>query len=252
MRVLSASITALYLFFGLRLLLDSPELWQTLHSLKALRWRRLWVAAILIGTTELAVAAIGTQEAHYSGGLFVTDTFFSSITQPGIFWLAHVLYFGPILIVLPFLWRRMSRSIQQEGVGLTLCFALAVVIGAGSESRKLLNFYPFVVLFLADAVNGIVRGWRQVAVLAMLSFAISKVWLPMDHDLSLPWGGTIGWRALYVSSRGPWIDHTWYVLQLGLILLITLVLFRWLRPVPGGTATQPSVLPAAGSAGYRE
>jgi hypothetical protein len=227
---LSASVIALYLFFGLRTLLDSRGLWQELHPLRLLRSHGLWVAGLLLLLIEAGIVSLTVARADYSGWRFVADTLVSSIAQPGISCLAHVLFFGPILIFLPFLWRAMCRSIQRRGAGLTLCFALALVIAAGSESRKLMNFYPFVVLFLAGRVDRSVRESRQVALLAVFSLLVSKVWLPMGRDLPLPFLGTIPWRSLYVSSRGPWIDHPSYLVQGAILSVVAVLVYCSLRP----------------------
>jgi hypothetical protein len=77
-----------------------------------------------------------------------------------------------------------------------------------------MNFYPFVVLFLAEAVAGTIRGWGQVGALALLSFVFSKVWLPMDHDLRSLWLERLAGETSSFE-RGPWIDHAWYLLQGG-------------------------------------
>jgi len=242
---LSASVTALYLFFGLRTLLDSPGLWRDLRPQMVLRRRLVWAAMLSIGAIEAGVASIAVAHADYSGKRFVTDTFFSSITQPGIFYLAHVLFFGPMLILVPFLWGPMCRSIQRRGAGMTLCFTLALVIGAGSESRKLMNFYPFVVLFLAERVDRSVRESWQVGMLAILSLLLSKVWLPMGQDLPVPFLGTVPWRSLYASSRGPWIDHASYLLQGALVSIVTLLVYRSFRPALRSRAPDAQGLAAA-------
>jgi len=91
---LSGALTALYLFFGLRVRLDSPRLWEELRPLKALGRGRLWLAGFLMIAVEAGVASIAVADADYSGARFLADTFFSSVTQPGIFYLAHVLYLG--------------------------------------------------------------------------------------------------------------------------------------------------------------
>jgi hypothetical protein len=227
---LSASVTALYLFFGLRTLLDSPGLWRELRPLSVLSRRGAWGACLLLAGIEAGVASLAVAQAEYSGPRFVADTLFSSVTQPGIFCLAHILFFGPMLILVPFVWGPMCRSIQRRGAGLTLCFVLALAIGTGSESRKLMSFFPFVALFLAERLDRSVRGAWQVGMLATLSLLVSKVWLPMGQDLPLPLLGTIPWRSLYVSSRGPWIDHASYVLQGALVSIVAVLVHRSFRP----------------------
>ena len=62
---------------------------------------------------------------------------------------------------------------------------------------------------------------------ASLTFVCSKVWLRMDRALSVPYVGDIEWRSLYVSSRGPWIDHTAYLVQLLAMVPVVLLFCYW-------------------------
>lgn len=87
------------------------------------------------------------------------------------------------------------------------------MLGAGSESRKLLNFYPVIVLFLVQAAEPLFASRGRILTLAGLSLLFSKIWLPMAEPLTLPFVGEVGWRDLYASSRGPWIDHGWWAVQ---------------------------------------
>jgi hypothetical protein len=217
--------------------------WAELRPGLPLGRPRLWLAALLVAGLEAIVAAIAVAEGDYSGTRFVTDTFFSSVTQPGVFYISHVLFFGPLLIFVPFLWEPMCRAIERRGTGLVLCFALAVLIGAGSESRKLMNFYPFVVLILAERVDRSLRGWRPIGIIAALCVLVSKVWLPMGQDLDLPYLGTVAWRSLYVSSRGPWIDHGPYFFQGAVVAVLTLLVYRWLSAARADAAWPAEAAP---------
>lgn len=224
---LGAAIAALYLFFGLRPLLNSASLWRSFHPLGLLRRPWLWGAGLLLVTTEAMVRSIAVMPTELGPLSFVNDTFYTSVTQPGIFYLAHVLYFGPLLLFLPFLWPRVSSLVKRQGTGLISCFALALLMSVGSESRKLINFLPFVVLFLVQALEDLVTTPRRFATLAALALVFSKIWLPMDQALSIPFVGAVEWRSLYVSSRGPWIDHPTYVIQLVLVLLVIPLVYSW-------------------------
>ena len=51
----------------------------------------------------------------------------------------------------------------------------------------------------------------------------------MDQDLSIPFLGTVEWRSLYVSCRGPRIDHSSYLVQGSLVLIATVLVYRLLR-----------------------
>jgi hypothetical protein len=224
---LSMCIVGMYLFFGLRLLMDSKSLWTDLGPARIIRRPWFWIAGSFFVGMEVLVRSIDAAPTNMTHAKTVSDTFFTSITEPGIFFVAHTLLYGPLVLLLLFLWRPISENIRRQGTGLVLCFALALVMSVGSESRKLLNFYPFVALFLVLAAERFAGRTRRLATLAVLSLILSKIWLPMAREITLPFFGTFSWFKLYASSRGPWIDRGWYTVQLLVILAVALPVYLW-------------------------
>lgn len=223
----SVSLVGVYLFFGLSFLLDSRGLWNDLHPARLLRRQWFWIAGSVFLVAEVLVRSIDAEPTKFTHLKTVSDTFFTSITKPGIFFVAHVLLYGPLVVFLLFLWRPISRNIRRQGSGLILCFALALVLSVGSESRKLLNFYPFVALFLVQAAEGIATKSLRLATMAVFSLIISKIWLPMSHGVTAPFFGTVSWFTLYASSRGPWIDKQWFAVQLPVVAALALLAYMW-------------------------
>lgn len=234
--LLSVLFVGTYLFFGLRYLLDSKALWADLHPAHIVRRSWFWIAILFFVVTEILIRSIDVTPTNMTHIKTVSDTFFTSITAPGIFFVAHTLLYGPLVLFLLFLWRPISENIRRQGTGLVLCFALALVLSTGSESRKLLNFYPFIVLFLVQAAEGVATRPRRLATLAVLSLILSKIWLPMARELTLPLFGAVQWFTLYASSHGPWIDRYWYAVQLPVVLVVALLVYLWCKGGREGSA----------------
>jgi hypothetical protein len=145
-------------FLALRPLIDLREVASSHAPSRLVREPGFWLAIVLLATSERLVDAVAILPARIGAERFLMDTLYTSTPQPGGFFLAHVLYFGPVLLFLLPLWPEVSRSARQHGTGLVACFALAAVLSVGSESRKLINFLPFVVLSLAGLSR---RGSRS-------------------------------------------------------------------------------------------
>ncbi len=226
----SAAIAGAALFFGLRPLLDSGNLWASVHPRALLRAGPWLVAAgALVVFAEWLPGRLANQPPQFASERLVNEIFWSSANQPATFWLAHMLYYGPLLAFLPFVWNRLAREVTRHGTGLVGSFGLAVVLGLGSESRKWINFLPFLVLFLIAALRHLEWTRARLTVWFALALIVSKVWLPMDRALDLPWLGEVDWRQLYQSSRGPWIDEWVYALQLVPLLAVVGLAWRWSR-----------------------
>jgi hypothetical protein len=209
----SAALVAVYLYLGVRPLMDSRALWADLAPARVLLDPWVWGALLVHLTGALLLRMVATVPSEMDIGRAIADNFMSAVVQPGVSWVAHAVHYGPLVLLLPLLWPRISENVRRQGTGLVLCFALAVVLGAGSESRKLLNFYPVIVLFLVQAAEPLCASRGRILALGALSLLFSKIWLPMAEPLTLPLVGELGWRELYASSRGPWIDHGAWAVQ---------------------------------------
>jgi hypothetical protein len=226
-RHLSVVLACAYLFFGLRPLLDSRALWQSLQPRAFFARRRFLAACLMLLCNETVVGVIGPRPATQTMREYFSNTFVSAAVQPLTFYLAHVLYFGPILIFVLFVWTRVAARVREFGPGAIAYFGAAVFLSVNSESRLLINVLPFVVLLLVPFLEQVIASWPRWAIFASLTFVCSKAWLRMDRTLSVPYVGGIEWRSLYVSSRGPWIDHTAYLVQLLLMVPVVLLFCYW-------------------------
>ncbi|MCP5043137.1 MAG: hypothetical protein GY944_19095 [bacterium] len=241
----SIALVAIYLYLALSPLLDSASVWRDIAPRRIVSsgWVMISMAVFLIG--EAILRSIDRVPVSHLGAYrTVGDTFMTAIYQPGIFIIAHALHYGPLILLLLFVWKRCSEEIRRQGTGLVLCFALAVLLSVGSESRKLINFYPAVLLFLVHAVEPIFRSTWRMASIAGLSVLVSKIWLPMSESLEVPWIGEITWSTLYHSSRGPWINAYWWAGQSVLMLAIAALLYAW-HTRPPLTADPPGHDPGA-------
>ena len=92
-----ALCSALYLFAAFRSLLDSRDLWRSVHPLKILRSGSFWTAALLVVIVEAVVIWSATSSSELTANRFLGHTLYSGITQPGSFYLAHVLFYAVFL-----------------------------------------------------------------------------------------------------------------------------------------------------------
>ena len=234
----SAIVVGVYLFFGMRPLLESRGLWEHLRPRALVTSPTFLAACLLLVASEAAIRVIAPLPPENTLRAELSSYAISAVFQPFTFGLAHVLYFGPLLIFLPFVGRGVVARVQRLGPGAIAYFAAAVLMSIGSESRKLINTLPFVILVLAPSLEGVISSWRRWTVFAAVTFVCSKVWLPMDRTLSVPYLGAVDWRAFYVSSRGPWIEHGVYLGQLVALVPVGVVFYYWYRSEL--TLTQPA------------
>lgn len=232
---LSLAAVALYLFFAVRAAADDGRLYRPRAFLAALNWRRAALAVALMAGLRVAVGLLESGADIGWGGLksFLMYTLMTTLTDPLIFLVAHVVYYGPAVLLLVFLWRPFCEAARGFGLGMTLFLLLNVGLSINPQSRYQINVVAVLVMVLAWLLDRRGLTWPAVALWAALGVALSKVWytfgIPPDAD-----DGTI--EALlrfplqhYFMNSGPWMAREMYFAQGAAVLLAALVVFFALR-----------------------
>jgi hypothetical protein len=178
--------------------------------------------------------------------------FFSS-TRPFLFALSHVVYFGPVLLLLlaPTVRQAFVRAARELGPGWILFLLATIGLSLNSESRHSVLQYVAIVTLIAVAVDRIGFGRRVVVAMAALSVVLSKVWLTINLDPARMTDSAEPLHAIhyrrYFMNHGPWMANEGYVLNAIAVLIAAGVLWWVLRAGRSGQGDRASLaaLPSA-------
>jgi hypothetical protein len=231
---LSIALLLGYLIAGLHIVLRENELFQLRGAWAALQSPRLWLTAALLLAMHITVKALASP-APIDKATILTNVIGSGAVRPGVFLVAHAIYFGPVVLCAVLAWRSIGQFVPRYGPGLSLAAGLMVFFGLGSESRWLMNFLPLLVALTSRAVDAF--AWRpmQLGCFVALSLFFSKLWLPLNLDSP----------TLYFINHGPWLTDFTYALQGVVVLLAAGGLWRACRPVAVPVAAWQSLARAA-------
>jgi hypothetical protein len=220
---LSIAAVLLYLFFGLKVLLNNQDLFAPRHLWKRVwSWRCLGVVAFLGLVKGLAwLLSNGDHLMGFPEALAAIG--FTSIAKPAAFVVNHVLFFGPVLLFALLLWRPICRHVHEQGVGLTLAVAAGLILALADESRFLFGFIPLLVPFVAKATEAVVIRPGKVWAVVGLSLLFSKVWLSLN-DSAVPLDSPYYPNYWYCATVGVFMPLEAYLGQ-GLLIVLTGWLF---------------------------
>ena len=149
---------------------------------------------------------------------FLHQIAWTGTMQPGVFLVAHINFFGPLLLVALFRWNDVCIAIRKLGAGFTAVASLALLLSIDSESRHIVSFLPVLVIPVVCAAERNPWRWAHVALFGMLSVVFAKPWLIIGDNLQL-----------YYLSQGPYMtvsDYRLYLLALTLLSGITYWILR--------------------------
>lgn len=188
---LSLLFLGVWVFLAARPLLDRVSIRRFAHGI---HWPRLGIATLLL----LVVAALQSVLAtptQYGTLRTLQNISLGGATKPGGFLVAHTVYFGPLVPLAVGLWHRIAEAVDKYGPGLVMLMLGYVLLATGSESRKFMNVWPFIVAFGAVAVDQLDWTRKEIAAFALLSIGVSRFWLPLNvGELQ---------SELYFMSMGP-------------------------------------------------
>jgi len=224
---LAIGIVFVFLAVAVRWLIDQDILTRLVHGYREMSFRPLIMTATMFALAKLALHfwLIPRFESAAASITFVVQAeFVSSIAKPAVFLVAHVVYYGPIILVAIFFWPSITANLRSLGLGAVLTALLGLVQGVTSESRHLLAFLPLLVALAAQAMERarLPRGHDIVFVLTTL--VASKFWMPMTVVSHGPFDAFPS--QSYLMNQGPWMSNLSYAIQSAAVLVL-LAIFGW-------------------------
>lgn len=240
----AAACVALYLFLALRGLWDCGLFFRPGFWLRSLHLRAILTVLLLLLAVRWLNPFPTSLAYHYNTHDLVRMLAWQSIRIPALPYVAHAVFFGPILILALLRWKLICRQLNAFGLGLTLCVTVNLLLSIDAESRHFFHFLPVVVAFVVKALDNVAWRARHYTVFALLSLLFSKIWLPIGGfpDATTDNVHRFPAQRLFMNL-GPWMSHESFLLQTVVILLAGGLLYGMLRQGSGNTqgAEAPSV-----------
>lgn len=243
--VVSAACVSAFLFFVVNGLWNRGSFFHPRFWLKSTNFAAvLALLVVLVGTRWLASRlSTGVPLVTAGGPLSIRNLLilfaWNSVRHPGISLVAHLVFFGPILILAVLRWKQVAGSLNGHGLGLTLCTTFNLFLSVDSESRHLFHFLPIIVYGLCKAMDSTPLHPQIYATLALLCLIFSKVWLHIggNPDTTSPEAMLKFSSQRIFMNLGPFMSGDMYLAQGGAVLLAG-VLIAWLLAKQASRATR--------------
>jgi hypothetical protein len=237
--VITLPLLAAMLCGGWYLVLREPRLWDLRAYLRALSRPRLAIAAAAAIVVLVARAAwisrIGTRGEGPSGAQFMCEHTLAALRGPLWGPVHHVVYFGPIILVAGFCWRRIARVTAAWGPSAVVAIAMVLAFAAGSQSRQWIHLFPFLTAATIAATH---ERWTARRALGFLVLAVawSKLGLTIGYDHHVNWLAFPNQR--YFMTQGPYASDTMYLVHL-VAASVTAGFVIWIVRAPAAALDRP-------------
>jgi hypothetical protein len=220
--ILSIILFIMYIVLILRPFVDLQYLKSNLfHSM---RLKGVIISLIFVAIVKLIVAKLSTNSYSVSPLYQFRLMGQGSIVNPLVNVVAHVSYFGPIVILTLFFWQNVISIIKQYGLGLMFVTLFCALLSVDSESRHLMAAWPIFAIFTCEVLNRRGITWRLAYSLLCVGLLTSRFWLVINSKemwtgpyIEFPY-------QMFFMNIGPWLSNSMYLV----FAIITLILTIWL------------------------
>jgi hypothetical protein len=228
-----------FILVVVRDLLGHPRLLDGSTFRVQTHWSRAVVLLVLFGGIRFVVSRL-SKGSGYSLSAHIANIFLDSPPFPGVFFVAHAVYFGPVVLLAAAYWPALCRQAHRLGVGMVLFVAGHLVLAAYPISRQVIDALPCLVLLVALCVES--ARWPAWAGGAVAGLAVvgSKVWFHINQG---EFGDPLASPAQrFFMNHGPYMSFGSFWTQslaVGVAGLIVYVISRrW--PAPNGQGGSPT------------
>jgi hypothetical protein len=192
----------------------------------------LAIAAATIVSMTVRCIADGTDPVTLRSLLGFSTA--GSTVKPLAFFVPHVVYYGPVVILVTRYWREFCDAAGTLGLALSAVVMATILIGMTSESRLAIFGFPVIAAIACLAARPDDWSRSQLFAFALVSLAWSKVWLPMRSDVTEA-SPLVSPLQRYFMQHGPWMANETYGVH-AILVLLTIVLLVALLPRSQGFA----------------
>lgn len=221
---LSVAILAAFLFFSLAPLLSCAETWNVWKYCTFSFVLRVTIVGAALFAVVLFRRLLATEPTVMDTKTYVKMVSLIAVMRPANFLLAHVVYFGPIVLLAMFFWKAACRQAHLLGHGFVVALMGGIIHSIDGESRHMVAVLPMLVPIVVKATEG--RGWRQPQYLCLgiLALLMSKCWLTINQG---PFTGNVYSYPdqYYFMSHGHSMNDQMYLLQGGVVVLSAMLIY---------------------------
>lgn len=229
--------TALYFFFTK--IFFNKTFWDVNLFMKKLNYTRILLSVGTFATVYIIIYILQPFPAYlYPAPKALALSILCTLIKPLLTIVADVSYYGIFMCMLILFWSSICKTISQMGWGIIGAIAFNLFLfGTTIETRQLINLLPWLIVFLAKAVDKYSFSKSFYVVASILTFITSKIWLKLNIYNYNEWAvpdenGNLGFPdQILWMNLGPWMNVQMYYIQGVITIILLAILFFTLYKV---------------------
>lgn len=215
----------LLVYFAIFFLLGQKDLSSYKEDIQHINLKWLLIGSVCYLLIKTIASNIGDNLGTTSSTAAYGLLFQISLVRPLNSIVSLFVYFGPIVILIVFFWKKIVRVVGGLGTGMILYFlfyTIQFIIIA--ESRQVVSAFPIFLALAVKALDTIDWNYPKLAIFTVMSLLISRYWLPINGQkffgplTEFPY-------QMYFMNFGPWMSNSMFLIFLGSMVAFSIVFF---------------------------
>lgn len=205
------------------------------HTMKSFHWGNLIVVIVLFFLMKYVVSCLSNADGSGSfiGINFLRRLFFEPFTIPYKFFASHLANEGLMVCFLIVFYKPVWEFVSEHSIGYIAVFIMALFFGTQTESRFILNLFPFLVFPISVVISRLnLKKWVPYLV-CVGQLLLSLFWYKTNTP-TLAQALEIENDEAYMSGEaqrvfyylGPWMGRMPYIVFL--LIFVSVMIFMYL------------------------
>lgn len=185
----------------------------------------LWAMLFIV----VAALKLWTKPSPFTFSYFALHSVAYGVVHPAVWLVAHVIYFGPVFLLMLFFWKQVKQTLLRLPLPLFWCMMFTFMLTIRSESRTLIAGLPFILYIMVLAMRDVpLKAWQQAAMLGV-AVALSKVWFPINEGMMT--GDFLQFpMQRYFMHIGSWMSEMGYAINGATVVAVGVAVWAIMRP----------------------
>lgn len=221
---LAALAAILFASIGFTFLVDNKYLFSKSILLSKIKWDRLFFCMAFYFIINRMTTISGTTNMPGHSIASIVGLLGVNLPKPFVTIAAFLAFYGPVVALCAYYWKRFSSASYRIGVGFHLVIAFGLMLLLLIRPRQFMAVYPFYALGITEVFSKNEWRWGSVIGFGLASLVLSRFWQPLNKTV-----GEGVQRVFYMNYQVMGGDQYRLLVVLFLVVLLFAFVASWRR-----------------------
>jgi len=196
-----------------------------LSSKNEIKLKNVFIAILLFISLKILINIFAGKETGMTIMTHIKILNLSILSQPFKFFVSHSIYYGLLIMLIPFYFIAFRNKIVSLGYGYFFVILFFLLYSVNSESRQFINFIPFLILPIALVFNEYNINSKALLIFLFINIVISRFWYYINITTPIENNLTEFPLQRYFMFQGPWMGDCGFMINVLIVICCILFLF---------------------------